>query len=229
MRKKQATRVDDKYYEIKVKTNMIILFRMGCIHSSSNNGDLVLPNSDNFDQNSLSSSLTVGEQLEVKKILSEIPQHCRETIAKLPPRQLLNIYQRHFLAKYYIEQKNFVCAIAHEYQVMKELEVLLPNDQDHFIYIDIYNVMSKCLLELSSVPKALEISRSAMALLLRYTPMDHAAISAQYSYISIIYQIKKEWANAEYCLKEAINRAQQLNQTDHQYIELLQKNLDLIK
>ena len=149
---------------------------MGCIHSSSNDSNLLLPNSNIVDQNSASSSsLTIAEQIEIEKILSKIPQHCRQTIANFPPRQLLNIYQRHFLAKYYTEQKNFACAIAQECRVCEELEVLMGNDQEHFIYIDMYNVLSKCFMELNAAPTALQLSRSVMALLLKYTPMDHAA------------------------------------------------------
>ncbi|CAF3077815.1 unnamed protein product [Rotaria socialis] len=206
---------------------------MGCIHSSTNDSNLLLSNSNIVDQNfpssSSSSSLTIVEQIEVEKILSAIPQHCRQTIANFPSRQLLNIYQRHFLAKYYIGQENFVCAIAHEYRVAKELEVLMGNDEDHFIYIDIYNVMSKCLMKHNAIPTATQLSRSAMALLLKHTPMDQAAISTQYANLAVIYQVQKDWANANYCLKEAINTAQKIDQPDHQYIQLLQKNLDLIK
>jgi hypothetical protein len=88
------------------------------------------------------------DSMEIQKILSLIPVHCRQEIINLPAQQFLKVYQHHLIGKYYFERKHFLLALTHEYRAMQGLLDMMPNHKGHFIFVDLCNVMSTCFLEL---------------------------------------------------------------------------------
>ncbi|CAF1402968.1 unnamed protein product [Adineta steineri] len=176
-----------------------------------------------------SSSLSSADSIELEEILAEIPIHCRQPLINLPVQQFLNVYQHHLVGKYYFGQNKFLLAIAHEFQAMSQLGDMMPNHKDHFIFVDICNIVSSCFLELHVVEGAVLTSQWALNITEKYTPTDYKTISYQYSRLGIAYQAKQAWKEARYYLTKAIDTTRLTNEIDEEYIRKLEADFDLIK
>ncbi|CAF1145366.1 unnamed protein product [Adineta steineri] len=112
---------------------------------------------------------------------------------------------------------------------MSQLGDMMPNHKDHFIFVDICNIVSSCFLELHVVEGAVLTSQWALSITEKYTPTNYKTISYQYSRLGIAYQAKQAWKEARYYLTKAIDTTRLTNEIDEEYIRKLEADFDLIK
>jgi hypothetical protein len=176
---------------------------MGCCESLPND---VISLSPITNPNHVSSSLplTPGEQVLFQQILTKIPVHCREAIVNLPGKQFLKIYQCHLIAKNYFQRNEYRLASISESEAIKGMESLLPAQKDHFIFIDMYNILTMCTVALGLLSVAIESSEFALAISLKHTPTNYTAISEQYFQLSVLFKLGSSWRTAAGHLTRAI-------------------------
>lgn len=173
----------------------------------------------------IDSSFSEAAITELRIFLSEIPDHCRPIINKLPVRQLYNVYQNHKMALNYGLKKNWSLAIFYEHRAIKGLQTLLPMHKDHYIFFHFYNVLSAASLALGEVESAIEGIHITLAILLKHTPMDYQAISRHYHYLAIIFKGLQDWRGAVKYLIKAIKTARLITDFDPDYNQMLEMEL----
>jgi tetratricopeptide (TPR) repeat protein len=199
---------------------------MGCCKSSSDIGIARLHRTNSVHANS---PLTQTEMAQLEKFLSSIPNHCRQPIINLPKRQLLNFCRYHKMALNHSLRKEWSLAISYEYRVIKGLQLLLPNDKDHYIFFNFYSILSASYLALGELEAAIEGIHIALAILLKHTPMDYKTISIHYYNLANVYKaLKNLKATAQY-LTKAIETAQLSHDVDGKYILMLETELQATK
>jgi tetratricopeptide (TPR) repeat protein len=166
---------------------------------------------------------------QLETLLSEIPEHCREAIIKLPVRELLNLYQYHTAASHHGLQKQWQIAIAYEQHAIKGFQALLPTNRDHYIFFNFYSILSALFLGLGEVQAAIEGIYISLAILLIHTPMDYPTISNHYYYLAEAYQCKQNWKSTAQYLAKAIETARLSNDLDQEYIRTLETKLRIAK
>ena len=174
-------------------------------------------------------SLSEAAITELRIFLSEIPDHCRPMISKLPAGQLYNVYQDHKMALNHGLKKNWSQAIFYEHRAIKGLQTLLPMQKDHYIFFHFYNVLSAASLALGEVESAIEGIHIALAILLKYTPMDYRAISRHYHYLATIFKGLEDWRGAVKYLIKAIETARLITDFDSDYNQMLEMELRTAK
>jgi tetratricopeptide (TPR) repeat protein len=207
--------------ENQTRENIITFLNMGCCKSSPDNGISTL-----FSIN-VSSSHT-AEATMFREVVNQIPVHCRQTIINLPTNLFLHAYQYHLIANYHLRRGEFRTAIISESQAIRNLEALLPDHKDHFIFVDMYNTLSLCLSLVGAVSAAIEGNHMALAILLKHTPTDYAAISTQHFQLSSCYLKVGACGQAIEYLRKAIEIARLSNEPNREDIQMLETLLHLL-
>lgn len=199
---------------------------MGCCKSS-----LYISDSRFYSLNAMrnSSSFTQTEMLQLGILLSAVPDHCQEAIISLPARKLLNLYKYHLMALYHGLHREWSVAIAYEQRVIKGLQVLMPNEKDHYIFFHFYSVLSACFLALGELHAAIEGIETALAILLKHTPTDYKTISCHYYHLANVYKNDQNWAAAANYLTQAIKTARFINDLDLEFIYALETEFQEIR
>ncbi len=177
----------------------------------------------------IDSPLTEAERIQFETILSGIPVHCRQIILNLPPRQLLNFYQYHTMAIQHGLRKEWPLSISYEHRALKGLQTLLPTQKDHYIFFNFYTVLSASFLALGEFEVAIEGLYLALAIVLKYTPMDYRTISGYYHHLAKVFTIVHDWKAATHYLIKATYTARLMNDLDQEYIDILETELRLAK
>jgi hypothetical protein len=199
---------------------------MGCCKSSPDIRSLRL-NLTNAIR--INSSLTQTEMMQLEAFLSGIPDHCRQIIVNLPPRQLLTFYQYHTMALQHGLKREWSLAISYEHRVIKGLQALLPTAKDHYVFFNYYTVLSASFLALGELEAAIEGILIALAILLKHTPMDYRTISKYYHYLANVFTSLQEWKATVYYLTKAIEIARFMTDLDQEYIDMLEAELQMAK
>jgi hypothetical protein len=202
------------------------LLLMGCCKSSL---DIEILHLNSTNSARIDSTLTQTETKQLEIFLSEIPDHCRQIIVNLPARQLLNFYQYHTMALQHGLKREWSLAISYEHRVLKGLQTLLPTQKDHYIFFYFYTVLSASFLALGEFEAAIEGLYIALAILLKYTPMDYRTISGYYRHLANAFRILQEWKATAYYLIKAIATARLMTDFDQEYIGILEAELQIAK
>lgn len=174
-------------------------------------------------------SLSEAAISELRIFVSEIPDHCRPIINKLPAGQLYNAYRSHKKALNYGLKKNWSSAIFYEHRAIRRLQTLLPRHKDHYVFFHLYNVLSAASLALGEVESAIEGIHITLAILLKHTPMDYRAISIRYHYLAIIFKGLEDWRGVVKYLTKAIETARLIADFDSDYNQMLEIELRTAK
>jgi tetratricopeptide (TPR) repeat protein len=199
---------------------------MGCCRSSS---EISASRLHRTNSAGAFSSLTQAEMLQLDTLLSGIPNHGRQAIINLPVHQLLNLYQYHTMALYHAAQREWQHAISYEHRAIKGLQVMLPTDKDHYIFFNCYKILSASFLALGELQVAIEGIHTALAILLKHTPMDYKTISTHYYNLANVYKALKNLKSTAQYLTKAIETAQLIHDLDEKYILMLETELQTTK
>ncbi len=175
------------------------------------------------------SSLSPMERLAFEYILTNIPMHCQQEIIRLPSRKFLNIYQKHLDAENHLQLEEYLAAIASESQAIQDLEILLHHHKDHFIFADMYKLLSICYWNMGNIEQA--FLRGVIALVIRVThmPTDYTQISLQYYRLVLIYLVIDKWKEAEEFLMRAIITGRLSTELPQTYIQELEESLAYLR
>ena len=180
---------------------------MGCCESYSNDADMSY------------SSVTQNERVMFEQILSQIPIDCRQEIINLVPvKHFLTAYQYHLQARDHLQRNEYLLAVVSEREAVKNMLRLLPFHEDHFIFVDMYRLLSVCLLEIGYIELSIKLRQMALNIILRYTPTDYTAINEQYLHLAFLYQIADIYKAAERCFIKIIEIARLCTELNQDYI-----------
>lgn len=198
---------------------------MGNSESSSNHNAYVIP-VKSADQ-PLAFELDEGTAL--KQLIDGIPPAYRDTIVHLPTKPLLDIHRHHLMAIYQLQRQQLTAASHNELQAINRLKSLLPNEKNHYLFMEMYCVLSECLLKLDEIPDALIASQNAVELLLEYSPTDFKELSIVYNRLGQCYKVQHAWEDAIHCLSQAVENMRQCKTPNEQNIASVQADIELIK
>jgi hypothetical protein len=199
---------------------------MGCCESTASDevSSLATPNTT-----ATSSYFTPIEMMLLQMLMTKLPNHCRQTIIDIPPRKVLNALQHHINAQHHILRKEYPLAILCESKAISEFQALIPNHQDHFIFVDLYNTMIKSLANSGLFQASLGACQIVLNILLRDTPTDYKAINITYSFLYQIYERRQAWRAAFICMTKAIETARLCHSPNQEGICSLEDRLEQLK
>lgn len=171
----------------------------------------------------------LDEGTALKQLLDGTPPAYRDTIAHLPKQQLIDSHRHHLMAIYQLQKHQISAASQNEYKAIERLKALLPNDKRHYLFMEMYCVLSECLLKLDQISDALVASQNAVELLLEYTPTDFEELSIVYNRLGQCHKAKHAWDDAIYCLTQAIENMRQCKNPNENTISSVQADIELIK
>ena len=198
---------------------------MGNSQSSSNHDAHIIPVKNSEEP--LAFELDEGTAL--KQILDGIPLHCREPIIHLPRKQVLDVHRHHILAICHLQKQEIVAASQNELQAIKRLKTLLPQNKDHYLFMEMYCVLSECLFKLDQIPDAFVACKNALELLLAYTPTDYEELSIIYNRLGQCCKAQHTWTDAIGYLTRAIASMRQCSTPNEKSILIVQNDIELIK
>lgn len=198
---------------------------MGCCESSSVDE---APLSPIINPAALSSLTSVQKSL-YQKFIAAIPIHCRQEILALPLLRVADAAAHRLMAADHLGRKEFLLATQEEFQAMKILQDLLPNDRDHIVFADIYRNISTCQLGLGEVRIALEGIQMALVIIWKHTPTDYETVSETYFQLAVSYKTGQAWDSAVSSLTKAIETARFSSTPNQQRIRELEEELKLTK
>ncbi len=191
---------------------------MGCCKSLPNNSSSAL------------SSLTLEETIVFEQILSRIPVHCHQEIINLPSlRHLISVYKCHLGAMYFLLLREFRLAILSEYNAIHNIECLLPDHKDHFIFASMHRVLSTCYCEMGNMKLAVGEGQIALNIMLKHIPIDYTEISLQYFRVAFFCLQGHEWKEAEQYFMKTIETARLSNVLQGDYIQKMEELLELAR
>jgi hypothetical protein len=156
-------------------------------------------------------------------ILANVPIHCQQEIVKLSARKFLSAYEKHLVAENHLQREEYLAAILSECQAIQDLEILLQHHEDHFIFADMYRLLSICYWKMGNIGLALLRGAIALFIRLKYTPTDYTEISLQCSRLVFIHLVRNEWKQAEELLVQAIITARLSTTLPQGYIQELEE------
>lgn len=171
----------------------------------------------------------LDEATAFKQILDAIPPPYREPITHLPIRPLLEIHRHHLMAICQLQKQQIPAASQNELYAIKHLKTLLPNNKNHYLFMEMYCVLSECLLKLNHIPDALIASKNALELLLEYTPTDYQELSIVCNRLGQCYKSEDAWPDAITSLTQAIEYLRQCSTPNGESIASVQADIELIR
>jgi tetratricopeptide (TPR) repeat protein len=188
---------------------------MGCCESYSNNAGVSY------------SSVTQNERAMFDRILSRIPIECRQEIINLiPVKRFLTAYQYHLQALDYLQRNEYLLAVVYERVAVQNMLRLLPYHDDHFIFVDMYKLLSVCLLETGYIELSIKSRQMALNIILKYTPTDYRAINEQYFQLAFFYLCAGICKAAERCFIKTIEIARLCIELHQDYIQKVEQLLE---
>jgi len=174
-------------------------------------------------------SFTQDDRIQLETFLLNIPNHCQQTIINLSKQDLVNLIRKHRLALYFSLKKQWSLTIFYERQAIKRLQILLPNEKDHYAFSIFYNVLSAAFLAFGQVESAIEGIQLSVVIQLKHTPTDYRNLSKNYFYLASMYNMLQEWQPAiEYLLK-AIETSRHMTPIDEDFVCMLENELEKTK
>ena len=162
-------------------------------------------------------------------ILAYVPIHCQQEIVNLSARKFLSAYQKHLAAENHLQREEYLGAILSECEAIQDLEILLQHHQDHFIFADMYKLLSICYWKMGNTNLALLRGSIALFIRLKYTPTDYTEISIQFFRLAVIRLVRNEWKEAEECLIQAIRTGRLSSMLPQSYIQELEEALAYLR
>ncbi|CAF1290232.1 unnamed protein product [Adineta ricciae] len=180
--------------------------------------------SNNSEQLRSSSSAPVYpiENQVFQRVLATIPNQFRQEIANLPAREFLDAYEYHAIAVLNYQRKDYDLARLIETLAISKLEILLPQNKDHWIFMELYKILATCAILSAHVPTAIHAHQSVLHILMKYTPTDYVVIAEEYYKLSIIYKVFKDYRGSIDYLTRAIESAQSSEQADAEWIRTME-------
>jgi tetratricopeptide (TPR) repeat protein len=170
-----------------------------------------------------SSSVILIDIMAFEKILSLMPVDCRQQLKNLPLRRFLDTYDFHLAAVFYAIRKKYFLAIFNELLAIKELKLMLPHHEDHFIFANMYQVLCECYFQIYNPELAAEAGEIAVSIMLKHTPTDYKKISLQYYQLAKLYMIQDQWQKTEQYIVKAIEIGRLSNELPQGFIQALEQ------
>jgi len=199
--------------------------KMGNTESSSKHDAHVIP----VQNSELPLAFELDEATVFKQILDAIPPAYREPITHLPPRPLIDIHRHHIKAICQLQKHQISAASHNEMYAVQRLKGLLPNHKNHYLFMEMYCVLSESLLKQNEIADALVASKNALELLLEYTPTDYQERSIVSNRLGQCYKAEHAWTDAITSLTQAIEYLRQCSSSNNESIASVQADIDLIK
>ena len=190
---------------------------MGCCKSSPSDGSVT------------ALSGIMNESMMFEEILSKIPVQHQQQLRNLPRQIFLDIYKHHLAACIFALQKEYVLAIYNETTAIGELKLMLPQHQDHIIFLFMYQVLCECCWQIGNMEQVTEFGEIIVTLMLKHTPTDYAKISVQYHRLAQAYLIREKWEETEQCIMKAIEAGRLSDESMQAFVCKLEECLIVVR